>query len=180
MYDTGNSPLRRLRRPVAVEQSDAKERRYRAFRLTRVNRRWPVIGDVMFLMARLHLHLLGFALLFGGCAETSQPTPTGSSNTGQPVHNTLVLSEIGLPDEGKRTVAGIKVHGNSLTDNHVSAIKKASDNARPAQYEIHMIKHTGVNTVTVHWDTESGAGHHKLVFENGCWELRGGGASGNL
>ncbi|WP_148618787.1 hypothetical protein [Mariniblastus fucicola] len=89
-----------------------------------------------------------------------------------------MLKNIGQPDDRQRTLDGILIIGNALTDEHVRAIRVITDAKRPDdQNAIRNIVHEAPNSASNAWKNGTHQTYQKLTFANGQWKIaeEGGG-----
>lgn len=125
-------------------------------------------------MNRFLLQLPIFVACFGlGCQEAKKP-PHGASQPSQTAVSAPKLAEVGDPDENEREIDGIQVVGSALTDDHVNAIRKLTEEFKPTnpnEYLIRGVTHTGKNAATHVWQTRHYQAYQKLELWDGQWHV---------
>jgi hypothetical protein len=89
------------------------------------------------------------------------------------VRETL-LADIGAPDEVERIVDDIQVVGSELTDDHVQAIRRLTDDTKPTDQSQEWrrgIIHVGVNRADHIWQSRFAQSYQKLKLVNGKWTI---------
>ena len=116
-----------------------------------------------------------------GCNNVNpQHNEQGVQKTPLPSQIGQALNDIGDPDEIAREHDEIRITGSALTDAHIAAIRKLTDDTKPTKinrYLIRGIEHTGPNAAINIWQTGHSQTYQKLILKNGIWEIdeEGGG-----
>ncbi len=127
--------------------------------------------EVKLILARFLVALV--CTVCASCAQTTEE-PQDSTQRQPPVTHAQKLGDIAEPNEDEREVDGIHIIGSGLTDEHINAIRKLTDDRKPAnpsEYLVRAIEHTGKNTATHVWQTRHLQSYQKLEFEKGEWQV---------
>jgi hypothetical protein len=94
------------------------------------------------------------------------------------------LADLGPPDEKERKVNGVIVVGSALTDAHVKAICRLTDDTKPKDFDerwLRGIVQTGPRSADHVWQTAHYQAYQKLELVNGNWQtIETGAGFGNF